>query len=351
METGRQSERLWLSGRQIQSHRVRFGGDRCSSNGSAVAREIFRRHSRMAGRGGTMKMLTANFRLSTRVSITPAILFAAAMLMAKALPLFAAEDENNSATNRMDGTSQTRRGRFGGPERGVYKAQITPHWFQENTRFWYRNDLRDGAKEFIVVDAEHGTRKPAFDHQKLAASLSKATGKEFKPDKLPFSEIEFVHRGTSIQFEAVDNGWRCDLSTYECLAQNASASKPAKTNSSPPAENESKSPADEEISPHADADAAGQGPDQTRGSRRRGGAQAQRRSSPDNKRTAFVKDHNIYLHSESEGKDFQLTENGKEGNSYGRLEWSPDSKGLIAWRTESGDHKEVYLVQSTPSAG
>src|SRR6266481_4141162 len=57
METGRQSERLWLSGRQIQSHHVRFGGDRCSSNGSAVARELFRRHSRMASGGGTMKIL------------------------------------------------------------------------------------------------------------------------------------------------------------------------------------------------------------------------------------------------------------------------------------------------------
>jgi dipeptidyl aminopeptidase/acylaminoacyl peptidase len=272
-------------------------------------------------------------------------------LIAQAPALWAAADENDSATNRMDGTSQTRRGRFGGPERGVYKGQITPHWFQENTRFWYRNDLRDGGKEFIVVDAEHGTRLPAFDHQKLAASLSKATGKEFKPDKLPFSEIELVHGGKSIQFEAVENGWRCDLSTYECLAQNVSASKPAKTNSSPPAENESKSPADEEISPRADADAAGQSQDQTRGARRRGGAQAQRRNSPDNKWSAFVKDQNVFLHSESEGKDFQLTDDGKERNSYGRLEWSPDSKALIAWRIEPGDHKEVYLVQSSPSGG
>ena len=33
-------------------------------------------------------------------------------------------------------------GRFGGrPDRGVYKARITPNWFAENTRFWYRNDL------------------------------------------------------------------------------------------------------------------------------------------------------------------------------------------------------------------
>src|SRR6185369_998708 len=101
------------------------------------------------------------------------ILLATALALFLAQMLWAAEDENNSATNRMDGT-QARRGRFGGPERGVYKAQITPHWFQENTRFWYRNDLADGAKEFIVVDAEHGTRQKAFDHQKLAASLSKA---------------------------------------------------------------------------------------------------------------------------------------------------------------------------------
>src|SRR4051812_26386348 len=68
----------------------------------------------------------------------------------------AADNENLAATNRMDATTQNRRGRFGGPERGVYKAQVTPHWFQENSRFWYRNDLRDGAKEFVVVDAEHG---------------------------------------------------------------------------------------------------------------------------------------------------------------------------------------------------
>src|SRR5262249_47153493 len=60
-----------------------------------------------------------------------------------------AAEEGVAATNRIDATTQQRRGRFGGPERGVYKSQINPHWFRNNTRFWYRNDLRDG-KEFIV---------------------------------------------------------------------------------------------------------------------------------------------------------------------------------------------------------
>ena len=52
---------------------------------------------------------------------------------------------------------------------GYYKGQITPHWFAENKCFWYRNDLSGGAREFIVVNAEQGTRQPAFDHAELAA--------------------------------------------------------------------------------------------------------------------------------------------------------------------------------------
>src|SRR5689334_5281327 len=56
------------------------------------------------------------------------------------------------------------------PPANVFKAEITPHWFANNTRFWYRNDLRGGAKEFILVDAEKGQRDVAFDHKKLAES-------------------------------------------------------------------------------------------------------------------------------------------------------------------------------------
>src|SRR4051812_23802270 len=77
---------------------------------------------------------------------------------------------------------------------GVYRAEIEPHWFDNNTRFWYRNDLRGGAKEFILVDANKGTRGPAFDHKKLAAALSKAAGKEYLAEKLPFDHIEFVEQ-------------------------------------------------------------------------------------------------------------------------------------------------------------
>src|SRR5262245_25341340 len=41
---------------------------------------------------------------------------------------------------RQEPPQQRRGGRGGAPERGVYKARINATWFQDNTRFWYRND-------------------------------------------------------------------------------------------------------------------------------------------------------------------------------------------------------------------
>src|SRR5208283_3516957 len=96
------------------------------------------------------------------------------------------------------------------------KAQVTPHWFQDNTRFWYRNDLKDGTREFIVVDVERGIRQPAFDHPKLAAALSKVCGQEFKAERLPFMELEFINEGKAIRVEAGGKNWRYDLNSGEC---------------------------------------------------------------------------------------------------------------------------------------
>jgi hypothetical protein len=53
----------------------------------------------------------------------------------------------------------------GGPR--VFKDRISPHWFANNTRFWYQNELPGGGKETVLVDAERGTResveKPPLD--------------------------------------------------------------------------------------------------------------------------------------------------------------------------------------------
>ncbi len=63
-----------------------------------------------------------------------------------------------------------------------------------------------------------------------------------------------------------------------------------------------------------------------------------------------MKDHNVFVRDKNGGQEIQLSTDGVEGNAYGMLSWAPDSKTLVAWRIEPGDDKEVYLVESSPTA-
>src|SRR5262249_50049211 len=90
-------------------------------------------------------------------------------------------------------------------------------------------------------------------------------------------------------------------------------------------------------------------PQQERPRRGRGDAPSPR--SPDGKWTAFIKDHNLWLRATDGDKEIQLSQDGKEGNTYGMPRWAPDSKTLAAFRIEPGDRKEVYLIQSSPPGG
>src|SRR6478736_4391859 len=81
--------------------------------------------------------------------------------------------------------------KLGGLVQGkVFKAKVTPHWLEGNSRFWYRNDLAEGKREFVLVDAEKGTREAAFDHANLAMALKEKLGKEVTADKLPLEGIQ-----------------------------------------------------------------------------------------------------------------------------------------------------------------
>jgi hypothetical protein len=103
---------------------------------------------------------------------------------------------------------------FEGPELGrlVYKARLEPHWIAGTSRFWYRNDVR-GEREFILVDADAGTRKLAFSHARLARALSELLGNPHQAEKLPFRAIEFVDSAT-MRFRVGSQHFRCDLRTY-----------------------------------------------------------------------------------------------------------------------------------------
>ena len=104
-----------------------------------------------------------------------------------------------------------------------------PTWIEGDNHFWYRKSV-PGGYEFIIVDAESLTKKPAFDHEKLAAALSTASGTKYTAVTLPFAEpaaaggrggfgagsLTFIDFGSSITFAAAGYMWNCNLTSYQC---------------------------------------------------------------------------------------------------------------------------------------
>jgi dipeptidyl-peptidase-4 len=93
--------------------------------------------------------------------------------------------------------------------------QVTPAWL-EGDRFWYRTRALDGH-EFVLVDPNARQRRPAFDHDRLAAALSVAADTSYVGSKLPFTTFEFTDDDQSIRFHLGDSiRWSCGIVTYTC---------------------------------------------------------------------------------------------------------------------------------------
>ena len=70
-----------------------------------------------------------------------------------------------------------------------------------------------------MVDASTGAKAPAFDHEKLAASLSKAANASYTAVTLPFNTIGFADHDQAIEVAAAEFKWKCSLSDYTCQKQ------------------------------------------------------------------------------------------------------------------------------------
>ena len=54
----------------------------------------------------------------------------------------------------------------------VFKKNVNPKWSRDGNRFWYRNDLSNERREFVLVNTNKGERQLAFDHVKVAATFT-----------------------------------------------------------------------------------------------------------------------------------------------------------------------------------
>jgi dipeptidyl aminopeptidase/acylaminoacyl peptidase len=199
----------------------------------------------------------------------------------------------------------------------VFLSNVKPNWFDQNTRFWYRNDLPQGQRSFFLVDVETGTRRAAFDHAALGKAIAETTKKTVDPQALPLTQLEFSAETKVVTFTVFGARWRCDLKNYAMTKFEGDNASPAKD--SPP-----------------------------RG--RSGGRHGRSRGkSPDEKWEVVVRNHNLVLRDLVANKETPLTDDGTEKDGYeSRVYWSPDSMKMVVMRTKAGDTRKVYLIESSP---
>ena len=204
----------------------------------------------------------------------------------------------------------------------MFRATVRPRWLADD-RFWYRVTVPGGA-EFILVDPARATREPAFDHARIATTLSASAKSTYTATTLPFSEFDFSADNQSIEFTAAKRRWRCDREGAACTVIDSApgASQPT--------------------------------------SRDSGSAPSARGQvlSPDGARAAFVREHNLWVREVASGRETQLTTDGIKDFAYATNDagwtrsdtpvvvWSPDSKKIATFRHDSRGVGEMYFVNT-----
>ena len=198
----------------------------------------------------------------------------------------------------------------------VYSANIQATWIPESHNFWYINFTAKG-KEILLVNAEKGTKTPAFNQEKLAKKISEVTGKKESPFKLPISKVNFSKDLKSIDFIIDTVKWKYTFSDN-------SLKKVERVDNKPPKD-----------SYWGDED----------GDDRKGKPFI----SPDKTFEAYIKNYNVYIRDLKTKKESQLSFDGSEGDYYSTwLMWSPDSKKLATCKVRANTKHTIYFVRSSP---
>ena len=189
-------------------------------------------------------------------------------------------------------------------------------WIEKTHRFWYRRSVK-GGNEFVLVDADTGQKRPPFDHEKLASTLAKMTGRKITAVTLPFNAFAFKDSERAVEARFDGATWACSLADYSCTK---TATVGAFEQRQPP-------PA---CAPPA--------PD------------AKPRVSPDGKWEAVVTNFNVAVREAGAKTLTVLSTDGSEANCYelDTMAWAPDSKKLAAYRVKPGYRRLVHYVESSP---
>ncbi|MFG2584808.1 S9 family peptidase [Streptomyces malaysiensis] len=201
----------------------------------------------------------------------------------------------------------------------ITSPRVTANWIGETDSFWYRNETGD-RHAFVLVDAAAGTKRPAFDHDRLAEALAGVLGEKPDPKALPLADAEF--RDGTVHVVVGRKEIAVSLDGYEATVV--------------------------------------------------GEVRMDEATSPDGRWAVALREHNLWIRDITTGEERQLTTDGAEAYEYGvstdaaagrvlleylgldtppSVVWSPDSTRFVTHRLDQRELELMHLVRSVPLDG
>lgn len=85
----------------------------------------------------------------------------------------------------------------------IHSTSVNPRWIEGTEKFWYEYETGDG-KTFWLVDPVRGSKRPVFDHTKMAAELTRLTKDPYDRKHLPIERIRWIDENT-IHFDVTSS--------------------------------------------------------------------------------------------------------------------------------------------------
>lgn len=179
--------------------------------------------------------------------------------------------------------------------------------------FWYLTRTPKG-NEFFLINADKKEVSPAFDQQKLAASLAKVINKETDPYKLPFRTLQYSKNMDSIYFSVDDTRYICLLADYTLIK-------------------------DKDQTPRNDYYWGGVFKEDRK----------DKVKSPDGKKEAYISEGNLWVTNLATKENKKISIDGSVSEYYSsNIYWSPDSKKIACCKYRPAETRKLLLISSSP---
>jgi dipeptidyl aminopeptidase/acylaminoacyl peptidase len=197
----------------------------------------------------------------------------------------------------------------------IYHSPGFINWIDATSSFWYVQQTPKG-KEFIHVDATSKKKQRAFDHEKLASVLAKASNQTVKSDSLPFSSLTYMKEQNWIEVTAFNKKWEINTQDWQIKDKGTPAVRQR----------------------------------QDYWNNRRDDSTGEPVSSPDSTKLAVIRNNNVFVYPAGKPKELtQLSFDGSPDDYYSaHISWAPDSKKLATNKVRKITMRTINFIESSP---